>query len=217
VLANLVNEVLPEGIPLAVRVFGHLEPDACRTDLVVPLQPADPAAVSDLLATIEAKNLARTPIADSLRLVAQDMATAGGTRIVVLVTDGEETCEGDPAQTIQALREQGFDVRVNIVGFAIDDVGLQQQFEEWAKLGGGIYLNATNAAELDQAVQQAVRAPFRVLDANGVVVAGGLVDGSPVILPGGLYTVEVLTDPVRRYEQVELPGAAAVTVTVEGP
>lgn len=106
-------------------------------------------------------------------MVAEDLAGASGQKVVVLVTDGEETCDGDAAAEIAHLRAQGIDVRVNIVGFAIDDPTLQATFEEWAQLGGGAYFNATNARELDAAVNQALAAPFRVLDAAGAEVARG--------------------------------------------
>ena len=56
---------------------------------------------------------------------------------VVLVTDDEETCDGDAEKVIQRLRDKGFDVTLNIVGFAIDDAELESQFEGWAKLAVG--------------------------------------------------------------------------------
>ena len=109
---------------------------------------------------------------------------------------------GDPAAAIRSLREQGVDVRVNIVGFAIDDAGLRTLFEEWAALGGGRYFAADNAEELGSAVQEALVAPFRVTDAEGALIAEGTVNDAPVELPAGAYIVEILTDPIRRYETV---------------
>jgi hypothetical protein len=213
-LTNLTTNVLPAGTQLALRVFGHLEAGSCRTDLVAPLQSLDPAAMNAIIAGINAKNLAKTPIAASLRLVAADLAGATGQKVVVLVTDGEETCDGDPAAEIANLRAQGIDVRVNIVGFAVDDAALQATFEQWATLGGGSYFNANNAGELDAAVNQALAAPFRLLDATGAEVASGVVNGEAVALPAGTYTVDVLTEPVQQ-STVTIGGGEAVTVTVE--
>lgn len=212
-LTNLTSNVLPAGAPIALRVFGHLEAGSCRTDLVLPLQPLDPTTVNATIAGIEAKNLAKTPIAASLRLVAEDLVGASGQKVVVLVTDGEETCDGEPAAEIANLRAQGIDVRINIVGFAIDDPTLQATFEEWAQLGGGAYFNANNASELDAAVSQALAAPFRVLDAAGAEVANGVVNGAAVDLPSGEYTLEILTEPVQQ-SSVTIGGGEAVTVTV---
>jgi len=65
-------------------------------------------------------NLVKTPIGAALDQVANDLAGVKGPKIIVLVTDGEETCGGDPATSIKRLTAQGFDVQVNIVGVALD-------------------------------------------------------------------------------------------------
>jgi hypothetical protein len=176
---------------------------------VIPVQPLDPATVAATIQGIEPVNLVRTPIGASLEQVANDLAGVDGPKIVVLVTDGEETCGGNPAAAIQSLIDRGIDVQVNIVGFALDDDALRAQFRDWARIGNGSYFDATNAAELDQAIGTAVQAPFRVLDGNGTIVASGTVGGDPVELPAGIYTVVVLTDPEQRYENVVIePGGA---------
>ena len=214
VITQLVTQVLPPGTQMALRVFGHLEANSCRTDLEIPLQVVDPAAVSNRVAGIEARNLARTPIADSLLKVADDLACWQGPKIVILVTDGEETCDGDPEAAIRTLKDQGIDVRINIVGFAVADDALKQQFEDWATLGGGFYYDATNSAELAAAVTQALAPTFHLLDASGAVVASGVVNGAEVALPPGTYTLEVLEDPVRRVEGIVVHGGEVVVVKV---
>ena len=77
-----------------------------------------------------------------------DLPGVTGPVVVVLITDGEETCDGDPAAAIQALRGAGFDVRVNIVGFAIDEHRLREEFEAWARAGNGRYVEANDGAQL---------------------------------------------------------------------
>jgi hypothetical protein len=213
VISQLVTQDLPPGTQMALRVFGHLEANSCRTDLVIPLQPADPAAVNSQVSGIEARNLAKTPIAASLLKVAEDMAGWQGPKIVILVTDGEETCGGDPAEAIRTLKAQGIDVRINIVGFAVDDAALKAQFSEWAKLGDGFYYDATNSAELAAGVAKALAPTFHVLDASGAVVASGAVNGDEVAVPAGNYTLEVLETPPQQV-QVTVHGGEAVVVKV---
>jgi hypothetical protein len=187
-LLGLTGETLPDGVPFALRVFGHREADSCRTDLEIPLAPLDRSRVAATIRSVEAKNLAKTPIADSLRAVARDLAGASGPRLVVLVTDGEETCDGDPAAAIRELAAGGVEVRVNIVGFAIDELMLKEEFEGWARLGGGRYFDATDGEGLRQAVRGAIRETFEAVS-NGEVVAGGTVGGDAVELPVGEYRV----------------------------
>lgn len=214
VLTDLVTNQLPAGVPITLRVFGNT-PDSCDTSLLVPVQPLDPQTMADTIRAIEPVNLVRTPIGASLEQVANDLAGVSGPKIVVLVTDGEETCDGDPAAAIQSLKDQGVDVQVNIVGFALDDDALRDQFREWAAIGDGTYFDATNSDELDDAIAKAVRAPYRVLDADGNQIAAGTVDGDPVELPPGTYTVVVLTDPEQRFEAVVVEPGKALELTLE--
>ena len=206
-IRDTVQNSLPDGIPLALRVYGHKEAGSCRTDLEVPLAPLDKAAFLERLDGIRAINLARTPIAASLAAVASDLAEAQGRRLVILLTDGEETCDGDPAEAIEALAEQGVDVRVNIVGFAIDDEALKDEFRSWAELGGGEYLDAGEAEALGGALEQSLRIPFEVIDEAGDVVASGFVGEDPVEVPAGRYSVRIRAAEDRTVRDIVLaPG-----------
>ncbi len=191
VLSDLVGRTLPPSTPFALRVFGHREADSCRSDLEIALSPLAAGPVSGRIAAIEAMNLAKTPIARSLELVAEDLAGIEGPAVVVLVTDGEETCGGDPAAAVEKLRGQGFDVRVNIVGFAIDDDELKSRFRYWADVGGGVYRDASSAADLGSSIRESLRAAFEVLTAAGEVVATGSVGGEALELPAGSYRIRV--------------------------
>jgi hypothetical protein len=190
-LTRLVGEIVPASTPFAMRVFGHREAGSCRTDLEIPLAPLASAAAASRIGGIQALNLSKTPIGASLALVPEDLAGARGPIVVVLVTDGEETCEGDPAAAIQALRDSGIDVRVNIVGFAIDEQQLRETFQEWSRLGNGRYVEANNGAELAAAMGSALSLPFEVLDGDQVV-ATGIVDGPELRLAPGTYQVRLL-------------------------
>jgi hypothetical protein len=207
VLLDLIETDLPEGTPFALRVFGNREGNySCRTDLEVPLQPLDRDAVQAIIEGIQSQTNANTPIAQSLQLVADDLSSATGRKRVILLTDGEETCNGSPGAAIAALRERGIDIRVNIVGFAVSDPALKAEFERWAELSGGTYFDASSADELSASIQAALGAPYQVLDTNGQIVGEGVVDGEPVTLPVGVYTVEIFTDPPMSIESVVIQG-----------
>lgn len=190
-LMQAVAEQIPPGTPVSLRVFGHKEADSCRSDLEIPLQALDVPAARKVIGRIQARNLARTPIADSLALVREDLAQAKGPRTIVLVTDGEETCEGDPEAVIRELVSEGYDLRLNIIGFALDDPILEQIFSAWAVLGGGEYFSAADKQSFDLAVGKALQVHYTVVDALGKEVGQSLVDGEPVALPPGNYHVRV--------------------------
>jgi len=188
-LSELTADVIPGGAPFALRVFGK-EVGSCQTDLEIALSPLNASAVAAKIGAIEAKNNAKTPIADSLANVASDLRGVKGERVVILITDGEETCDGNPAKAVAALRAGGADVRVNIVGFAIDDQALAETFADWADLGGGTYFSANDAAALRAALTGALERPFEIVDSAGRIVARGVAGDDPVTLPPGAYTVK---------------------------
>ena len=189
-LTKLVTTTIPAGTPFAFRVFGRME-DSCQSDLDVPLGPLNAQAVTAKIAALEPKNGAKTAIGASLELVASDLRSVQGERLVILLTDGEETCGGDPAVAIEKLKKAGTTVRVNIVGFAIDDAKLAATFRHWADAGSGAYFDAQGAAALNEAMAKAMRPTFEVVDAQGKVVGEGLAGGEPVrVLPGN-YTVRL--------------------------
>ena len=215
VLVEAVTKHIPAATPVALRVFGHKEPDACRTDLEIPLGPLDPSAAAGTINGIQAMNLARTPIAASLAAVEADLKSAAGAVAIVLVTDGEETCEGDPGKVIEALQARGFQVNLNIVGFAIDDADLAAQFRTWAELGGGRYFAADDQEGLSDALEVALRVPFTVFDRGGNEVASGEVDGEPVALGQGFYRVVVNTPKPRTFDDLEVQGENEVVLKLE--
>ncbi len=206
VLTEAVNQYIPAGTPVALRVFGHKQPNACHTDLEMALKPLKADDAARIIQAVKARNLAKTPIADSLAMIESDLKSSKGRKVIVLVTDGEETCEGSPEQVIQKLQNSGIDLSLNIVGFAIDDAELEAKFESWAKLGSGRYFSARSQEGLSDALQLALQVPYTVYDSGGTIKGKGVVGGEPIELEQGYYRVVVQTSPPQIFQQVEITG-----------
>jgi hypothetical protein len=214
-LRDLVSDRLPAGTPVALRIFGD-GGDACGTRLAMPLGPLDPASMVAFVEGLKIDRDTSTPIAAALERVPDDLEGTTGTRIVVLITDGEETCDGDVEEAIRDLERRGIDARVNIVGFTVRERRVRRDMQAWARIGRGTYFDARGADDLGRAMAQAVRAPFRVLDAAGNEVASGTLDGEPVAVDPGTYSVVVLTDPVVRFDGVAVGPGEGVSRDVPG-
>jgi hypothetical protein len=189
-LTKLTSATIPAGTPFAFRVFGR-EVDSCQTDLAIPVGPLNPTDVAQRIAALVAKNGAKTPIGASLDKAADDLKSVTGEKLIVLVTDGEETCGGDPAAAIERLRKAGIGTRVSIVGFALDDEKLATTFRRWSDAGGGAFFDAKDAAGLDKSLTESLRQGFEVVNAQGQVLASGLVGGDAVQVPAGSHTVRI--------------------------
>ncbi len=112
VLKEVVNTVLPDAIPIALRAFGTK--GGCDTTLLMGPATLDKGSLSATIANINVAGQ-NTNIAGSIKAVRGDLAKVTGPKLVVLVTDGEENCASAdaPLGAIEALRKDGFDVSAN--------------------------------------------------------------------------------------------------------
>jgi Mg-chelatase subunit ChlD len=205
VLADLIR-TLPENVRIGLRVYGHRvregRPDDCRdSQLVFPFGPLNRTRLLGQLERVDA--LGTTPLAYSLSEIGRDLGRERGETMVVVVTDGREECGGDVEAAVAGLQAAGHQVRVNIVGFALTDKPAQSQMRSVAALTGGRYFDARDAQTLSGALEEALRASFRVLDSADVSIADGQVAGAPIAVPEGSFDVVIdvaggaLTVPVR--------------------
>jgi Mg-chelatase subunit ChlD len=94
-----------------------------------------------------------TPIAGALQKAKDILANYSAEQYnnsVLLISDGEETCDGDPAAKAKELNGSSINVVVNVIGF---DVGgkAEAQLKNTAENGKGMYYSARNASELNAA------------------------------------------------------------------
>jgi Mg-chelatase subunit ChlD len=217
-LSRLVADSLPEGLPVALRTFkaGTRAKPSCATRLSVKLGPLDKAAMLKRIDRIKIGKGTKTPLAAAIEAAGGDIGGVEGPRIVVLVTDGAETCGGDPEAAVRALVAAGIDTTVNIVGLALDDEGLKEQMASWADAGGGTFVDAQDQAGLSAGIAAALQAPFRVYDAKGALVGDGIVGDAAVTVQPGTYRVEVLSEPPIVIEDVVVAPGSGAKLTVGG-
>jgi hypothetical protein len=147
----------PESTQIAIRTYGHRRKDDCRDiELIVPFGKRD---LSNFSAVINLKCIGKTPLAAAITAAAQDFAgKEGQENSIILITDGEETCGGDPCKAAKEAHRSGIKVKIDVIGFKIE-ARERAQLECIAREGGGKYIAANNAKELVAATQQVAAAP----------------------------------------------------------
>jgi hypothetical protein len=215
-LAALV-EKLPDDTNVALRAYGHRKPSDCAdVELLTPLGALDRARLTARINTVSPAQKGMTPIAASLQQVAQDLQGAQGDALVVLVSDGDETCDGDPAQVATRIHAENPKIRFGVIGFNVGPEEWRARLSGIAQGGGGSYFDASDATQLADALQQAVALTYRVLDAQGVEVFQGQLGGTAT-LPAGRYTVEISgTAPLTIADIAVGGGATIVELRDEG-
>jgi hypothetical protein len=149
VLTDLIGK-LPKDIQVGLTVYGHRSKGDCNDiQLLVPTEKGNRKILADRIASIVPKG--KTPIAGSLEVVAKHLRQLEGNTTVILVSDGKETCGGDPCALVRRLIVQGVNLKMFVVGFDVTDEEREQLFCI-AETGGGQYFDARNAEQLMTAI-----------------------------------------------------------------
>lgn len=211
-----VADALPAGTQVGLRVYGSEiaepqedNPEACRdTELVLPVGPLDRAKMYRAVDSFEA--VGETPIAYSLGKSVEDLGTSGR-RVLVLISDGEESCAGDPCPAARKLAQAGVDLQFNAVGL---DVGAKarEQLECIAEAGDGSYYDADEADDLSEAIRKITTRALRPFGISGTPVAGTKDPAGAPELEVGQYRDRYDSSETVRYYRV--PRAPGSTVTV---
>ncbi len=158
-LARFIRQ-LPREVNIALRVYGHVgsnreqdKPRSCAaTELVYPFQPLDHDAF--LAAVQRFQPTGWTPLALALDAARQDFrqlraarGDALATDVLILVTDGEETCDGDPMAVARRLRDDGVQVYIIGLGLQTEAMAALQQVAASAE---GAFYNVSTTDELAQ-------------------------------------------------------------------
>jgi Ca-activated chloride channel family protein len=153
---------LPDDASVGLVAYGHRrEGDCDDIETVLPLGRLDRAALQRTVDGLNPKG--KTPLTAALRHAFEALGAARDGATVVLVSDGLETCGGDPCAAVRTAREAGAKLLLHVVAFDVagEDVS---QLECAAQAGGGLYFDAENADELSAALDQAVAAAEEIPD-----------------------------------------------------
>ncbi|MEE9201385.1 MAG: VWA domain-containing protein [Candidatus Brocadiales bacterium] len=149
VLSALVGD-LPPDINVGLEVYGHRKGECDDIEMVFPVGKLNVAALRQKIASLQAGG--KTPIATSLEKAAGELRGLKGNSTIVLISDGQETCDGDPVGIAELIKNEfGIDVVIHVVGFAVDDA-VRQQLSKIARAGGGNYYAANNAQQLKESL-----------------------------------------------------------------
>ena len=161
---RVLEDVITKADPntnIGLRVYGASNPTNnqyidCSDSklLVIPGTNNRRAIISEIY-----KVLPRgfTPITYSLSQAVQDMVPYKGEKSIILISDGLETCGGDPCQLAQSLLNSGVDLKINVVGFGVrDNWAAQEQLMCIALNTNGRYYSAENDSELTKGLSESI-------------------------------------------------------------
>src|SRR5437588_341415 len=153
-MSDLIDK-LPNDLNVALIIYGTNKKRGCEdSDVAQPLGPIDKATLKAKVAGYNATGM--TPIAASLEVAGKELSKSKGGPAIVLVTDGAESCHGDPAGVAAKLAAQfGVKFGINVIGFGIE-AKEKAELASIAEKGHGKLLTVENASELASALQKVV-------------------------------------------------------------
>lgn len=94
----------------------------------------------------------RTPLTEAVRVAAGQVQQYGRKSTVILISDGLETCGGDPCQLARDLNASGLDFTAHVIGFNFETAANRGAISCLAEETGGKFLEANNEQELSAAL-----------------------------------------------------------------
>ncbi|MEU0032643.1 MULTISPECIES: VWA domain-containing protein [unclassified Streptomyces] len=188
---NEVLDATPEEVQLGIRTLGanyrgNDRKTGCKdTAQLYPVGTLDRTEAKTAVATLTPTGW--TPIGPALLKAADDLDGGDGTRRIVLISDGEDTCQPlDPCEVAREIAAKGVGLTIDTLGL-VPDAKTRDQLSCIADATGGTYTSVQHKEELTDRVGQLVdRAADPV--ATPVAVEGADACAKAPALKSGLYT-----------------------------
>lgn len=211
-----VIKKLPEDSQVGLRVYGSTisnGPGSCKdSKLLVPVDKTEKARLD--AGVDKLKPLGNTPIAYSLEQAAKDLPKQGP-RSIVLVSDGEENCGGDPCKVARDLKKAGADFYVDVVGLQVDRKS-RDQLTCIASAGGGTYYDVKSLDQLDSTLTRTSVRAARGYQPAGKPIEGGTDASSAADLTDGQW-LDTIGDSGDEFYTVVDPGKGTFHVSAASP
>lgn len=136
-VADSLKASLGDDVYFGLRAFGHqsmpVRADCKDTELILPIGNNSIAQLKSILEGISPRGI--TPLAYSLEKTKDDFDGIEGKNIMILITDGAESCEGDPCYIMKILMDNSVILKPFIIGINIPIEALSS----YDCMGGKVY------------------------------------------------------------------------------
>ncbi|MFJ8544983.1 vWA domain-containing protein [Streptomyces sp. NPDC093586] len=218
---NEVLDATPEEVQLGIRTLGADYPGddrktGCKdTAQLYPVGPLNRTEAKTAVATLSPTGW--TPIGPALLKAADDLDGGNGSKRIVLISDGEDTCAPlDPCEVAREIAAKGIGLTIDTLGL-VPNTKMRQQLSCIAEATGGTYTSVEHTDELTDKVNQLVdRAADPVV--TPVAVDGADACAKAPTLKSGLYTDREEFGKQRWYRVDVEPGhelRASVSVSAD--
>lgn len=161
-----LRRVLPRAAQyrkIGLITYGPGPYDQCNVSL--DLRPRANAARPIMTVVDGLRPAGQTPLTEAVEQAADVLNDRGEPGTIVVLTDGEETCNGDPCELGRRLRAENPGLTVHVIGFRLQEdswLGPKSAMDAQclAEKTGGTYLNVQGEDDLAGAFEQTLSCPM---------------------------------------------------------
>lgn len=148
----------PRNREVGLVVYGHRSKGDCADiETLVPVGPLEAGHMGKTVDAITPKGM--TPLSAAVKQAAEALKFTENKATVVLLSDGQETCDRDPCALGAELERMGVDFTAHVIGFDVTKSEEQTGLRCLAENTGGRFIAAANAGELNRALAETAKAP----------------------------------------------------------
>jgi len=135
----------PDGADIGLIAYGHRRKGDCSD--IEMLAPVGSGRETVIKAVQSIKPRGKTPLTSAIRFAAEKLKGRDAPTSIVVISDGEESCNADPCAAADAVRQADGNLQVHVIGFDVKGAAAKQ-LQCIASNGGGKYYTANDANEL---------------------------------------------------------------------
>jgi Ca-activated chloride channel homolog len=155
---NRFADVIGQDNDVSLVVYGHKGSESnadkklsCEgIEEVYPMGEYQGDSFNKSLSSIESKGW--TPLAGAINKATEMSSKLDGPITVYIVSDGVETCDGNPVKAAEKFVQKNEDRTINIIGFNVDKKA-EEQLTAVSEAGNGNYYSANNAEEIQKTIE----------------------------------------------------------------
>jgi hypothetical protein len=186
-VADFVDR-LPEGIGLAVVIYGRDREVPSKVEVLRKLGPLDAGVRAQIRGALaDMVPSGQAPLAAALKQAGQELAADSAAAGIILITDGPDTCNGDAsAQAATLANGTNLSYGVNVIGFGVTPKDFRE-LRGTAQAGKGRFHDPQTLAELNQTLAEVLADAQSAVERQALLsaLAGGRLSGVEVAFGSG--------------------------------
>lgn len=173
----------------------------------------------------------KTPLHKTLQESINDVKNYSGPKRVVIITDGEDTCGGDPCKTVEETNKENLDIKFYVVALGMKgssdtlrkmkcmgDMHVANDGESFSEAMNQISkkISSRDNLQVISPNPNAVVYLYKVLDDGKRIIHKTFYASSAQAVEPGKYEVIVGLNPLYKFQEITVPPKKKVVLRVDG-